>query len=65
MDLLEIGPVNACIKAFNIDEAMWKTFKSDSVVKGQENNEGKFLKLAKRRKKKRFQVEGNRTAHAQ
>ena len=42
MDLLEIGPVNACIKAFNIDEAMWKTFKSDCVVKGQEKNEGKF-----------------------
>ena len=25
MDLLKIGPVNACEMAFKIDEAMWKT----------------------------------------
>ena len=65
MDLLEIGPVNACKKTFKIDEAMWKTFKSDCAVKGQEKGEGKFLKLAKRRKKNRFQVEGSRRVHAQ
>ena len=66
MDLLEIGPVNACNKAFKIDEAMWpwKTFKSDCAVKGQEKSEGKFLKLRKE-EKIRFQVEGNRRAHAQ
>ena len=63
MDLLEIGPVNAYKKAFKIDEPMWKTFKSH--FKGQEKSEGKFFKLAKRRKKNRFQVEGNRRAHAQ
>ena len=48
MDLLEIGSVNASKKALKIDEAMWK---SDCAVKGQEKSEGKFLKLAKRRKK--------------
>ena len=44
IDLLEIGPVNACKKAFKIDEAtcMWKTFKSDCAVKGQEKGERKF-----------------------
>ena len=51
MDLLEIGPVNACEIAFKIDEAMWKTFKSDCAVTGQEKSERKFLKLAERRKK--------------
>ena len=54
MDLLEIGPLDACKKDFIIDEAMWKTFKSDCAVKGQEKSEGKFLKLAKRRKKTAF-----------
>ena len=53
MDLLEIGPVNACNKAFKIDEAMWKTFKSDCAVKGQEKSEGKFLKLRKEEKIRR------------
>ena len=65
MDLLEIGPLDACKKDFKVDEAMWKTFKSDCAVKGQEKSEGKFLKIAKRREKNRFQVEGNRRAHAQ
>ena len=32
MDLLGIGPVDACKKDFKIDEAMWKTFKSDCAV---------------------------------
>ena len=65
MDLLEIGPVNACKKAFKIDEAMWKTFKSDCAVEGQEKSEGNVLKLRKEEKKIRFQVEGIRRAHAQ
>ena len=64
MDQLEIGPVSACIKAFKIDEAMWKPFKSDCAVTGQEKSGRNFLKLAERRKS-RFQVERNRTAHAQ
>ena len=51
MDILEIGPVNACEMAFKIDEAMWKIFKSDCAVTGQEKSERKFLKLADRRKK--------------
>ena len=54
MDWLEIGPVNACEMAFKIDEAMWKTFKSDCVVTGQEKSDRKFLKLAERRKKTTF-----------
>ena len=52
MDHLEIGPVNACEMAFKNGKAMWKTFKSDCAVPGQERSERKFLKLAERRKKK-------------
>ena len=66
MDLLEICPANACEMAFQIDEAIWKTFKTDctSAVTGKEKGERKFLKLAERRKN-RFQVEGNHRAYAQ
>ena len=39
MDLPENSPVNACEMAFKIDEAMWKTFKSDCAVTGQEKSE--------------------------
>ena len=46
MDLLKTGPVNAYEMAFKIDEAMWKTFKSDCAVSGQEKSKRKFLKLA-------------------
>ena len=42
MDLLKIGLVNACEMAFKIEEAMWKTFKSDCAVTGQEKSERKF-----------------------
>ena len=36
IDLLEIGLVNACEMAFKIDEAMWRTIKSDCAVTRQE-----------------------------
>ena len=54
MDYLEIGPVNARKMAFKNDEAMWKTFKTDCAVPGQEKSERTFLKLAERRKKSPF-----------
>ena len=51
MDLLEIGPVNACKKAFKIDEAIGKLLNHIVLLKDKRKREGKFLKLAKRRKK--------------
>ena len=45
-----MGLVNTCEMPFKIDEAMWKTFKSDCAVTGQEKSERKFLTLAERRK---------------
>ena len=43
MDRLGIGPVSACEIGFEIDEAMWKTLKSDCAVTGQGKSEHKFL----------------------
>ena len=63
MDRLGIGPVNACEPAFKFNEALSKTLKWECAVTGQEKSEEKFLKLGERRKN-RFQVERNRSAHA-
>ena len=58
MDLLEIGPVNACKKAFKIDEAIGKLL--NHIVLGR-----KVFQACEKKKKNRSQVEGNRRAHAQ
>ena len=50
MDLLKIGIVNACEMAFKIEGAMWKTYKSDCAVTGQEKSERKFWSLRKEEK---------------
>ena len=50
MDRLGIGSTNAYEIALKIDEAMWKTLKSDSDFTAQGKSEQKFLKLAERRK---------------
>ena len=42
MDLLEIGPVNACIKAFNIDEAMWKLLNQIVLLKDKKRTKESF-----------------------
>ena len=65
MDLLEIGPVNACEMALKNDEV--ENF-SIGLRCYRTRKERKVLKLAERRKnslQNRFQVEGNRRAHAQ
>ena len=54
MDLLEIGPVDACKKDFKIDEAMWKTFKSDCAVKDKKKAKESFWSLRKEEKKTAF-----------
>ena len=52
VDLLEIGPVNACQMAFKLDEAtcMWKTFKIRLCWYRTRKEGRKVLKFAERRK---------------
>ena len=48
MDLLEIGPVNACEMAFKIDESMWKTLNQVVLLQDKKRAKESFLKRKKK-----------------
>ena len=64
MDLLEIGPVDACKRISNLTKLCGKLFNQIVLLKDKKKAKESF-EACEKKKKNRFQVEGNRRAHAQ
>ena len=54
MDLLEIGPVNACKKAFKIDQTIGKHLNHFVLLKDKKKEKGIFEACEKKKKKPAF-----------